>query len=218
MHQGFTRYIQHILNHLLDPVLGHTRVVMGTKTMVFSVAIILALVTLLLPLFYNKGQEYINAGYQHIAKRITTPAMMNPRFHGIDNHHQPYHIVADTAIKAQDNQLVLTNVTADISLSDTQYITAKATQAIYALPTRDIQLFGIIHVTSTTGYEATTSVMILDLKNSKASGNNSIHIKGPLGTLTAGSFEMPDTHHLIFENHVTMKLNPKKAKHPPFSQ
>lgn len=218
LHLG--RHIQKMLNHLLDPVLGHTRVVMGTKTMVFSIAFILALITFFLPLFHNKGQEYIDAGYQAILKRITTPTMMNPRFHGMDNNNQPYHIVADTAIKAEDNRLVLTNVVADMSLSATQQITAKATQAIYALNSRDVQLFGIIHVTSNTGYEATTSAMNVHLETSSAAGNTPIHIKGPLGTLSADTFEMPNTNHLIFSHHVTMALYPKKTSRlpPPSSQ
>ena len=206
------RHFSVIAGHLLDPVFGHTRIVLGTKTIVFSIALLLSVLLFILPMFHSKTQDYIDAGEQAILKRITTPTMMNPRFQGIDSHKQPYHIVADTAIKTADDRLVLTNVNADMTLTSSELITAKATQAIYAIGNKEVSLFGTVIITSSSGYEATTSSAHIDLATSSASGQNTIYFKGPLGELTAGSFAIPDVNHMVFKNRVKLLLYPKNRR------
>lgn len=208
----FIRHIRQLLNHLLDPVLGYSRIVTGTKTLVFSIALILALVLISLPLFDFKKKDFIATDYNSILKRITTPTMMNPRFHGLDNKQQPYHIFADTAIKTDDNRIVLTNVNAEIKLNMSGWVSAKATQAIYSLEKKEINLFGIVSIYSDSGYELETSTAHIDLNNHTASGQNDIRIQGTPGTINAGSFLIREDNTLFFNHRVKMTIYPESTK------
>lgn len=205
----FLILLRRLGNRFLDPVFGRSHIVHGTKAILLICAVALIMVMVIFPLLDRKKDDYIPAITDNKTRRVSTPTMMNPNFQGTDKHNRPYHISADTAIKTEDNKIALTNVTADIQLSETQFMKSHSTHAIYAIDRNILDLYGDIQIITDNNYQLETTAIHMDLNQSKTIGKNKVKLTGSPGILFADQFILEGEDHLIFNDHVKMILYPR---------
>ena len=91
---------------------------------------------------------------------------------------------------ADPNRVTGDRVTAGIDLPDGGRLDVVADAAVIDSAARTAALRGGVRVTSSLGYALTTEELQLDLDTSHVTSTTGIRVTSPMGTLTAGAFEM----------------------------
>ena len=119
-------------------------------------------------------------------------SMIKPKLHGADSDGNPFTITADKATQDPKNlrQAALTNVEADMSLKDGQWLTATAPHGLLDANARQLQLNGAIAVFTDQGYELHTDLAHIDLAKGVATGPHRVTGQGPSGTFVADRFRI----------------------------
>lgn len=139
-----------------------------------------------------------------------TPRMLKPHYEGVDSQNQPYHITAAEAVQTADEQhIALTMLHADMTLRDTSWVTLTSRRGLFDSKQKMLQLTQDVQMFYEGGYEFRTDSALLDLANSRASGDRPIDGQGPLGLLRADSFEVTEKgKRLYFIGAVKMTIYP----------
>lgn len=117
--------------------------------------------------------------------------LINPRFKSRDDKSQPYEITADRAFQsAKDiNIVLLEQPTADITLNDGTYLSARAEKGVYRQNAENLILDGDVTLFHDEGYEMTTARMLINMKDRKAISDRPVEGHGPAGTIQASGFQ-----------------------------
>jgi len=136
------------------------------------------------------GKKQFNISFEKIEIPLDDekPRMLKPRFHGLDSNRQPYNITADDAVKKDENNILMQNINADISLKNGEWISLLSDEGTYRVMDKQLDLNGSVNMFTDTGYEIFTQSAHLDFKENKASGNSAVVAYGPLGTMNANGF------------------------------
>jgi lipopolysaccharide export system protein LptC len=119
-------------------------------------------------------------------------SMTKPKLHGTDSEGNPFTVTADKATQNPKNlrQASLTNVQADLSLKDGQWMSATAPHGVLDANARQLQLSGAIAVFTDEGYELHTDLAHVDLAKGVATGPHKVTGQGPAGTFVADRFRI----------------------------
>jgi lipopolysaccharide export system protein LptC len=119
-------------------------------------------------------------------------AMTSPKLHGTDSEGNPFTVTADKATQDPKNlrQAKLSNVQADLSLKDGQWLNATATHGVLDADSRQLSLSGAIAVFTDQGYEIHTDLAHIDLAKGVAVGPHRVTGQGPTGTFVADRFRI----------------------------
>lgn len=119
-------------------------------------------------------------------------AMTKPKLHGTDSEGNPFTVTADKATQNPKNlrQATLTNVQADLSLKDGQWLNATAPHGTLDADARQLKLNGAISVFTDQGYEVHTDLAYIDLAKGIATGPHRVTGQGPQGTFSADRFRI----------------------------
>lgn len=119
-------------------------------------------------------------------------SMTKPKLHGADSEGNPFTVTADKATQNPKNlrQATLTNVQADLSLKDGQWMTATAPTGLLDADARQLELSGAISVFTDEGYELHTNLAHFDLAKGIATGPHRVTGQGPAGTFVADRFRI----------------------------
>jgi lipopolysaccharide export system protein LptC len=119
-------------------------------------------------------------------------AMTSPKLHGTDSEGNPFTVTADKATQNPKNlrQAALTNVEADLSLKDGQWLNATAPHGILDADARQLSLNGAIAMFTDQGYEVHTDLAHIDLARGIATGPHRVTGQGPQGTFVADRFRI----------------------------
>lgn len=122
------------------------------------------------------------------------PAMINPRYVGIDKDDQPYAVTADLARRVSEDggRVELEMPKADITLEDGTWMVLTAQTGLYDRDQKTLDLEGNVNLYHDAGYEFLTSAAKIDLVKSIAYGDQPVQGHGPFGELTAQGFRMTD--------------------------
>lgn len=200
--------VRRLVNHLLDPIFGYSRIVFGTKTLLLALAGLLTLLIIAMPLFNQKPKHFIPTTHDPSLRRLATPTMMNPHFEGSDTKGQFFLIDADTAIKTPDDKVALTSVNARIQLNSGERIYSDSTHAVYDINDGGLDLLGEVNMRTDDGYKLRTASAHIDLKTRITTGRNKITLTGDVGVLSAEEFSLENDQRMIFEKKVKMILYP----------
>jgi hypothetical protein len=118
--------------------------------------------------------------------------MTSPKLHGTDSDGNPFTVTADKATQNPKNlrQAALTNVEADLSLKDGQWLNATAPHGMLDADARQLWLSGAIAVFTDQGYEVHTDLAHIDLAKGIATGPHRVTGQGPQGTFVADRFRI----------------------------
>ncbi|MBS0273023.1 MAG: LPS export ABC transporter periplasmic protein LptC [Proteobacteria bacterium] len=142
-------------------------------------------------------------------------AMTEPKLHGTDSEGNPFTVTADKATQNPKNlrQATLTNVQADLSLKDGQWLNATAPHGVLDADARQLELSGAIAVFTDQGYEVHTDLAYIDLAKGIATGPHRVTGQGPQGTFSADRFRIEKLTDPCARD--KKPGEPRKSKHHP---
>jgi len=119
-------------------------------------------------------------------------SMIKPKLHGTDSDGNPFTVTADKATQNPKDlrKATLTNVEADLSLKDGQWLNATAPHGVLDADARQLSLSGAIAVFTDQGYEMHTDLAHIDLAKGVAVGPHRVTGQGPLGSFVADRFRI----------------------------
>jgi lipopolysaccharide export system protein LptC len=201
--------VKKLFNLLLEPVIGYTRVVFATKFLLSSIVVVLVLALIALPLL-NHVQDNFRLTFSGTEVGIVAgnPTMVNPHFQGIDQEDRSYEITADSATTQKDETLVLNNINASINLKDDSWVAMIAKTGRYNRKQNYLELSDSVTIFTNDGYELYTKSILVNMEAKSARGESSIQAHGPMGSLTADSFNITENgDRAFFEGHVKVIYN-----------
>ncbi|MDE2516939.1 MAG: LPS export ABC transporter periplasmic protein LptC [Rhodospirillales bacterium] len=115
------------------------------------------------------------------------------RYHGVDQHGQPYTLTAATAVQDGPDLVHLTQPRGDITLTGGTWLMIKAVRGTYRMQAQSLDLDGDVRVYRDDGTTLRTAAASLDLKQGAGAGSDPVHAEGPFGVLdAAGGFTITD--------------------------
>ncbi len=196
---------------LIEPISGYTKIVSRTKTAFVVIASILIILIMILPFFDRKETDYI-AGNKKDNKHITTSTMMSPIYYGTDQNGKQFSISSDTAIRMNEEKIVLTNVHSQLYPNQKDFLNGHSTEAIYNINLKTLNLYGKIEGLYNDKYNVKTSSAQINLKDYSAYGNSKVTVSGKIGSVIADSFIMPNDKNITFKGNVFTTIYPNKSE------
>lgn len=182
---------------LLKSVRRYTRVVGLIKFLLIIVGVGLAVVVAAIP-FLKTEESNIRIMFSSLEKSDSdTPAMVNPRFQGVDRNNQPFSITADVAEQKDANTVIMRQIKADITLKDQQWLALLANQGSLDMNLKRLLLSGNVNVFYGNGYELRTDRVLVDLNTSAAVSDTAVEGQGPMGALQASGFTVQEKGNII---------------------
>ena len=187
----------------------YSRIVGNLKITMILFAVMIMLVIIIVPMF-KKQEDRFELTFDHITTDLDEkPTMINPKFQGMDKDRQSFNVTADEAVQISDDNIVLSNVEADVSSKDGNWYNIVANAGKLNLPRKNIDLNGSVTVYMDSGYEFFTESAHINLDENVTTGNEPIMGQGTLGTLNAKGFIMRgDNNSILFYGGVRLTIFP----------
>jgi lipopolysaccharide export system protein LptC len=161
------------------------------------------------PLIVKRGSDMRLAFASIEQKEESEPAMIKPRFQGVDSKNQPYIISADMAVQQGESLIWLEKVTADLTTEDKAWLALVAQEGVYDMDEGVLLLQGDVQLYHDAGYEMRTERVRINTRNLSAFGDSPVKIKSASGDLQADNFSIVERgQRLLFNQHVKMLLHP----------
>ena len=162
-----------------------------TKWLLPAVALVLLASIALWPEF-DREQQVTERNTQAMSQ-VDAARLTGARYHGIDQHGQPYTLTAATAVQDNPDRVRLTQPRGDITLSNGTWLMVKADRGVYRMQAQNLDLSGNVRVYRDDGTTLRTAAATIDLKNGAGAGSDPVHAEGPFGVLDcAGGFTITD--------------------------
>jgi len=146
--------------------------------------------------------------------------LVAPRLTGTDGKGQPFTVTATAATQApgRSQKMNFENVAGDITMQDKSWLSLQATRGMMDGEAKTLDLYDAINIFTDRGYECHTNTARYDFGEGVLQGSNPINCQGPLGIITAKSFEgMREAGRMTFLGGVTTVIYPSPrddaAKH-----
>jgi lipopolysaccharide export system protein LptC len=137
--------------------------------------------------------------------------LVAPRLTGTDGKGQPFTVTAKVATQApgKSQKMNFDNVVGDITMQDKSWLALEATRGLMDGEAKTLDLYDTINIFTDKGYECHTSTARYDFGAGVLQGANPINCQGPLGIITAKSFEgLKEAGRMTFLGGVTTIIYP----------
>jgi lipopolysaccharide export system protein LptC len=137
--------------------------------------------------------------------------LVNPRLTGTDGRGQPFTVTAKSATQApgKTQRMNFDNVVGDVTMQDKSWLALEATRGLLDGEAKILDLFDAINIFSDKGYECHTTSARYDFGAGLLKGDDPINCQGPLGIITAQSFEgLRDPGQMTFTGGVSTTIYP----------
>ncbi|MBP2299970.1 LPS export ABC transporter periplasmic protein LptC [Azospirillum picis] len=130
----------------------------------------------------------------HITADSGQSEMLKPRYFSLDEHNQPFSLVAAKADKSADQPdiVVLDQPQAEMTENAGTWVTMSSDKGWYNQDTGILLMRGNVHVLRDDGNEFTTSEAEADIRKGNAWGDKAVSGQGPQGEIDAKGFRMSD--------------------------
>jgi lipopolysaccharide export system protein LptC len=176
-------------------VAQYSRFVSMMKIALPSAAGFLLLLVVLLPQLRRDEDRYRIDTEMSDAGGGENLSMTNARYFGTDDQGQPFSVVASGVRQRPENEdtIELAGPSAEISMNDGRFLSAKAQSGLYNRSEQRLDLSGDVNVGQENGYRFRTGSAVVNLEEGSATGKESVTGRGPLGTLEAADgFQLTD--------------------------
>jgi lipopolysaccharide export system protein LptC len=156
------------------------------------------------------GGEADKARLAYRRDTLTTASgqLTNARYHGLDQHGEPYTVTAASARQVGPDRIDLTTPKADLSMSSGTWVIGQGNAGVFLQKSEQLDLSGEVTLYRDDGTTLTTDAAALDVKAGAAAGAERTHAEGPFGTLDAQGFTLTDHGAVIrFAGPARMVLN-----------
>jgi len=137
--------------------------------------------------------------------------LVAPRLTGTDGKGQPFTVTATTATQApgKSQKMNFETVVGDITLQDKSWMALEATRGLMDGEAKTLDLYDAINIFTDKGYECHTNSARYDFGAGVLQGDHPINCQGPLGIITAKSFEgLKEAGRMTFLGGVTTTIFP----------
>lgn len=186
----------------------HTRMVATAKWGMGALALILLALLVVLPMTVPK-EAAMRLAFSNISTGDTDkPAMINPRFEGLNEDNQPFTVMAKRAIQRNDELIDLENLQADLGLSGgTRWVNMTARTGVYDRSLKYLWLRNDVNLFFDDGTEVHTEECDIDISRGIAQGVNEVTMTNPTATLRADRYRIEQKHkRAFFTGNVRMVL------------
>ncbi len=123
----------------------------------------------------------------------TASRMQGAKYHGIDQHGQPYTLTANTANQLDSDQVALQQPAGDITLKSGAWLELKSDAGVFHQKSQELGLKGDVTLYRNDGTMMTADTASINLKAGSASSAAPVQVSGPFGTLNAvNGFNLKD--------------------------
>jgi lipopolysaccharide export system protein LptC len=135
--------------------------------------------------------------------------MDDAKYHGVDQHGQPFTLTAGTANQQDSDDIALSNPEGDITLTSGAWLMLKSDAGMFDQKLQTLGLSGNVTLYRNDGTMMTGPDARIDLRHGGATSSSPVQAAGPFGTLNAaGGFVLSDRGaDVLFNGPVTMVLN-----------
>jgi lipopolysaccharide export system protein LptC len=151
------------------------------------VAAVLLLVALAAAPSLRTGPAANRVTYHVQTNGTTMSRMLGAKYHGIDQHGQPFTLTANTANQLDGDQLALQQPAGDITLKSGAWLELKSDTGLYHQHAQVLGLRGNVTLYRNDGTILTADTANIDLKQGDASSKSPVQVQGPFGTLNAAN-------------------------------
>ena len=179
---------------------GYSRFVSMMKIVLPALALTLVSLVVVWPQLTGPDGKF-KLGFSNLSIEQTDRLnMVNARYFGTDDRNQPFTVTADLATEAEPGSQVieLTKPKADVSLNDGTWLVLGSEKGFYTQKTSILSLQNGVNLYHDGGYEITTSVAKVNLKEGIAGGDEPIQGQGPFGAIKGEGFRLLDKGRRIF--------------------
>lgn len=152
------------------------------------VAAVALLVALGLAPSWHAGADKDRITY-HIGKGSAQPDdashMLGARYHGVDQHGQPFTITAGNATQQGPDNVALTQPVGDMTMKSGAWLELRSNSGMFNQKTQILNFAGNVTLYRNDGTTMTTSRAAMNLQSSDAHGTEPTDLQGPFGTLHA---------------------------------
>jgi lipopolysaccharide export system protein LptC len=155
------------------------------KTLPVAAAVLL--VALALAPSWRAGPDANRVTY-HVANVASSDAasrMQGAKYHGTDQHGQPFTLTANDADEQGSDNVALTSPEGDITLKDGAWLMLKSDSGMFHQKSQTLGLNGDVTLYRNDGTIMTVSQAHIDLHAGSANSTAPVQVQGPFGTLNA---------------------------------
>ena len=137
--------------------------------------------------------------------------LVAPRLTGTDGKGQPFTVTAKTATQApgKAQKMNFETVVGDITMQDKSWLQLDARHGLMDGDAKTLDLYDTINIFTDKGYECHTNSARYDFGAGVLQGDHAINCQGPLGIITANSFEgLKEAGRMTFLGGVTTTIYP----------
>jgi lipopolysaccharide export system protein LptC len=175
-----------------------------------SVALSLIVLVVLYSTFGRDSQN-VKITLERRAGGADDQQLVAPRLTGTDGKGQPFTVTATAATQApgKSQKMNFENVVGDITMQDKSWLALEATRGMMDGEAKTLDLYDTINIFTDKGYECHTNSARYDFGAGVLQGQHDINCQGPLGIITAKSFEgLKDPGSMTFLGGVTTIIYP----------
>lgn len=146
-------------------------------------------------------------------RRLSSPVIegariRGARYHGVDEHGQPYTLTAREAVQIGPDRVDLTAPSGDTLSGGSTWMILRARQGVYQPQSEILDLSGDVTVYRDDATILRSDVATIDLRQGLAAGESRVHAEGPFGTLDAQAYSIADKGSVVqFAGPARLKLN-----------
>lgn len=169
---------------------GYSRFVRIMKITLPLVAFSLVVLVVLYSTFGRDSQNF-KIAFEQRGGGNDDRQLKAPRLTGTDGKGQPFTVTATAATQApgKSQRMTFENVDGDITMQDKSWLALQATRGMMDGEAKTLDLYDTINIYTDKGYECHTNSARYDFGAGVLQGQHDINCQGPLGIITAKSFE-----------------------------
>jgi lipopolysaccharide export system protein LptC len=122
----------------------------------------------------------------HVQSGVATASrLQGAKYHGVDQHGQPFTLTADTANQLDADRVALRQPAGDITLKSGAWLELRSDNGLFHQKTQELGLLGNVTLYRNDGTTMMADTADIDLKQGNASSASPVQVQGPFGTLNA---------------------------------
>jgi lipopolysaccharide export system protein LptC len=135
--------------------------------------------------------------YRRGAVEAQSGQIIEPRYHGVDEHNRPYTVTAALAKQVGPERVDMTSPKGDVLLANGSWLMVQSREGVYMQHAQQLDLSGDVTLYRDDGTTMQTSAAAVDLRAGAAASAEMTHTEGPFGILDAQGFALTDSGNVV---------------------
>ena len=209
---GLAGHFSELTGGLVGPGRHYSRFVTAMRMglLFLAVGLIALMVSIGIEL---RQQQGFNLSFATIDAETGEPAMLNPKFTGVDQANRPFTVEAEKAVQDSKNsrEVRLVKLHARLKFGQQDNMLLNAPSGSFQQNSMLVTLNAPVTVVTDSGYKVTGGTVAIDLKHGTAESKEKLEGQGPLGYFKAGGMRAAARgQRLYFSGRVHLLIKPEQ--------